>query len=112
MNKWGLTRYWKRSLGAGILWFWILFFVDLIDSIYLLQKSTKRVKHDEQTTDIIVGEVAIYLGQVFIGYTILGVIAGLVIHFFIRAWFPKEPSKKQWWMAWFGFGLTTSLWLN
>ena len=107
-----LTKFWRRSLVGGVVWFVILFKIDLIDSFYLLDRSTKRVRHDDQTAEIIVSEVSKYLAQVFAGYIFLGLLAGIVVHFFMLCWFPKEPTRRQWVKTWLGFGVTTSLWLN
>ena len=104
-----LTRSWRRSLIGGVIWFIILFLIDLIDSFYLLERSTKRVQHDEQTTQIIVEEVGTFLAQICTGYLFLGLLAGIVIHFFMLCWFPKEPNRKQWIKAWLGFSLQRAL---
>lgn len=107
-----LIKFWRRSLLGGVVWFSILYGIDVIASYYLISHTTKRVRHDDQTSQILIEEVASFLGQVFMGYLFLGLLAGIVVHFFILCWFPKEPTQKQWIKAWLGFGVTTSLWLN
>ncbi|MAA80593.1 MAG: hypothetical protein CL916_15160, partial [Deltaproteobacteria bacterium] len=48
--------------------------------------------------------------EILFGYLFIGILAGLLIHIFMRLWFPTPPSLKKSIQTWFCFGLTVSLW--
>ena len=107
-NPW--TKGLHKSIGIGFLWLTILFVIDTVDSVYLLSKTTTRIKAEAYITDLLVQAVGEYVAEILFGYLFIGLLAGILIHLFLRLWFPETPSRKKSIQTWFCFGLSVSLW--
>ena len=110
MNWKSYIEGWKRSICSGLLWLLIVFVIDCLNSIALLESSTKHIKSktDPEIKEILIDAVVMYTFQIFVGYMIIGVLAGILVHIFTKLWFTTEPTRTQWWLSWFGFGITVS----
>lgn len=99
-----------KSLQLGLIWLFVLFIIDVVDGIFLLQSTTSRIKADENIENLLIQSVSMYVGQMFVGYMLVGVMAGMLLQVFFRVWFPKEPSKKELYTAWVIFSTVVSVW--
>ena len=107
-------KYWitglHKSIGLGFLWLCILFIIDAVDSIFLLQKTTKHIKAEPYIEQLLVHEVQNYVLQILFGYLLVGVLAGVLMHIFLRIFYVKPTTIKSSINAWLTFGLLVSIW--
>jgi len=96
-----------RALGLGQLWLLVLFVIDLIDSALLLQRSTGRIRADEETTRTLAIGVAQYVAGVAGTYVLLGLLAGGLLALAERLWFPAAPRRAA--ALWLAAALATVL---
>ena len=97
-----------RSLLGGIVWIGTMYGLELWESASRLRRSAKKVRTDETALRLAKEAAEQYLLGATLAYTLMALVAGVVLHFSLRVWFPKEPGWKRWWVAAVVFALTAT----
>jgi arylsulfatase A-like enzyme len=99
-----------RNLVVSTIWMVVLFVVDAADSYFNLIRSTKRIRSDETTMRLLEDAVVDYVVRCAASYLLIALIAGVLMHLFLRAWYPQPPSFKHWLSSALGLlGLSTGM---
>ncbi|MEC7949258.1 MAG: sulfatase-like hydrolase/transferase, partial [Myxococcota bacterium] len=97
-----------RSLIAGFVWIGAMFGLELWESASRLERSAKKVRTDDTALRLAKEAAEQYLLGTTQAYVLMAVLAGILLHFSLQIWFPREPGWKRWWAAAVVFALTAT----
>lgn len=86
----------KRNVLFGLGWTLLIFIIDTVDSGWLIYRSTRRIRSDEETVTQLRAAVIDFMGQMSLAYLVIGLGFGLVLHLAIRLWNPEPVRTKRW----------------
>ncbi len=86
----------RRNLGLAMAWLAALFTVDATDSYFMLVRSTRRIRSDRTTVELLENAVVDYVVRCIASYLLLGLLAGLLLHLLLRVWHPTPPRLGRW----------------
>ena len=88
-----------RSILAGQIVSAILFGLDVIDSTRLFGRSSRRIRTDTDTYDLLREAVTNYSLRMFVAYMFLGLLFAGLLHFGVRLLHPAGRKGKHWWSS-------------
>ncbi len=88
----------RRNLLFGLGWIMTLFIVDTVDSGWLIHRSTRRIRSDPDTVALLKDAIITFMSQMGLAYIVVGLLAGIGLHFLIRMWNPTPASTMRWFL--------------
>ncbi len=88
-----------RSLLAGQLTMALLFGLDAYDSTNLFRRSTRRIRTDGETFELLRTAVTDFSIRVVLTYMLMGILFAGVLHFGVKFFHPKRREGWRWWVS-------------
>ena len=88
-----------RALLAGQVAVAVLFGFDVFDSTRLFERSSRRIRTNTETYDLLREAVTNYSLRMFVAYMVLGVLLAGLLHFGVRLLHPGGREGKRWWLS-------------
>ena len=83
--------------------------LELWESARRLKRSARKVRTDEVALKLAEEAATEYVIGATQAYAFMAIVAGFFIHFTLKIWFARAPSRWRWWSAATLLSLTLSL---
>ncbi|NOY26772.1 MAG: sulfatase-like hydrolase/transferase [Oligoflexia bacterium] len=88
---------WGHALFAGLLWMAVLFTIDTIDSLGLINRGIQHIEATGQVAELLKDAVLDYVKQIAVGYLVMAIVAAVLVRVTMRVWYPAAVSRIRWW---------------
>lgn len=83
----------RRSVGLGVATLVVLFVIDAIETSDTVRRAVNRLNAGQTADDAMLESVSYYVVGNAVSYLLIGLVAGLVLHFWLRLLRPARPLR-------------------